>query len=180
MHKLVDAAENSEQIRIWRSNEPYNLCAFAFLCDLLYEYDCRISYVTLPAYYTSWGCVLGRTFKEMLKFEQPLRKEEMELYKNEWQVLKKENSPLRAVINGHIVSVPVDFYDFLIEKVTPEKDTFYIEEILGAFTRDFNYLGVSCDWLYFRVKKMIESGRFNLISIPDSDRSFTAILRKAD
>ncbi len=178
LRKLIEAAKNGEQIHMWRSNEPYNLCAFTFLCDLLYEYDCRISCITLPAYYPSWSGVLGRTFKEMLDFEQPLRKEEMNMYKNEWQVLKKENSPLRAAIGGHMVSVPENFYDFLIEKVIPKKDTFSIAEILGAFTGRFNYLGVSY-WVYFRVKKMIESGGFNLLSIPDSDRPLTAILRKA-
>jgi len=180
LNKLVKAAKNGEQIRIWTGYQANNICPFAFLCDLLYDYECKISCIKLPPNYASWGGVYSTTYKKMLEFEQPLKREEMEMYKNEWQILKKENSPLRAVVNGHILSVPENFYDFLIEKFIPEKDTFSIKEIIGAFVQDYNNLAVGSNWLYLRINKMIESGRFKLLNIPDKDRPFSAILRKSE
>lgn len=36
------------------------------------------------------------------------------MYALEWTDLVNENSPLRAVINGKLIGVPEDFYDFRI------------------------------------------------------------------
>lgn len=33
---------------------------------------------------------------------------------SKWMELTEDNSPLRAVVNGELVGVPEDFYDFLI------------------------------------------------------------------
>ena len=38
------------------------------------------------------------------------------MYAMLWGILAEENSPLRAVVNNRVLSVPEDFYDFLIWK----------------------------------------------------------------
>lgn len=51
-----------------------------------------------------------------------------------WNDLVKDNSPLRAVINGTVLGVPEDFYDFQIWKELthkPIKEARLIGDILG-------------------------------------------------
>ena len=58
------------------------------------------------------------------------------MYAQTWEMLKEDNSPLRAVINGELTGVPEDFYDFLIQKeltASPIKEARLIGNILGKY-----------------------------------------------
>ena len=47
-----------------------------------------------------------------------------------WEVLRQENAPLRAVVNGRVRSVGEDFYDEMIRRHLPEGQT-KIANIIG-------------------------------------------------
>src|SRR5699024_10283447 len=48
MEKLISASKNGVPIRIWKSNAPYSICGFYFVCNMLRNIDCNISVVSLP------------------------------------------------------------------------------------------------------------------------------------
>lgn len=55
-------------------------------------------------------------FAGFLSYEKILTEDEFRMYAQNWTDLVSENAPLRAVISGQLISVPEDFYDFLIWK----------------------------------------------------------------
>lgn len=119
IERLLIAARQGVPIRIWKSNLPFASCAFAFICDLLRHIDCKISVVSLPEYvvipnnrmlsYSSWGEISPGEFHNFLSYEKELSKIEKIVQANLWKELKLENSPLRAVVNGKLISVPENF-----------------------------------------------------------------------
>ena len=83
--------------------------------------------------------------------------QELRRYAVLWQELVEEGSPLRAVVNGRVVGVPEDFYDFLIWKRltrTPIKEARLIGDILGYYP-----IGVGDAWYAGRINRLIAEGK---------------------
>ncbi len=122
---------DGEAIRIWYSDASYSRCGFYHLCADLQKYSNAISIIKLPEYrvradnsivsYTNWGEVAAEEFAGFLTCEKKLSKEEIRMYAMSWSILQEDNSPLRAVVNGKLIGVPEDFYDFLIWKTITRK-----------------------------------------------------------
>lgn len=64
--------------------------------------------------YHSWSEVAAEEFAGFLENERKLTTEEIRMYAEMWGELVLENAPLRAVVNGTVLSVSEDFYDFII------------------------------------------------------------------
>lgn len=157
-------------IRIWYSACPYSICGFLHLCSLLPE-DYESAYaIELPTNSisenfvitrVSWNEVEPHEFINFLSLQRKLRSIEIQKFTADWNRLVKENSPLRAMVNGNITSVPVSFYDFLIRKYLgdePIVEAELIGKILGE-----NPLGVS-DWFYAsRIQHFIRIGLINIV-----------------
>ena len=94
------------------------------------------------------------------------------MYRSLWVELQEENTPLRAIINGKIMSVGEDFYDFLIWKELtkkPIKEARLIGNILG---KDPISIG---DWWYAkRIQQFIEQG--NIKVMEDSENSYARLI----
>lgn len=143
--RLKKYLEDGETIRVWYSDAPYSRCGFYSLCRILQNYKNEVHIVKLPEYairktniisYRNWGEVSAEEFAGFLSHERMLTKEEVRMYALLWIELTEDNSPLRAVINGRVTSVPEDFYDFLIWKrltCKPVKEARLIGDILGSF-----------------------------------------------
>lgn len=163
LEKINIAAKTGRAIRIWKSATPSVACGFAFLCDELRAIDCEISVVLLPEYvigptdtitsYSHWGEVSPDEFERFLSFEKKLTSIEKGLYANRWQELKVENSPLRAIVNGKLLSVPVDFYDHLIIKNISD-DEFVMEELIAHLMGKYP-IGVSDAWYAHRIAYLL-------------------------
>ena len=93
-----------------------------------------------------------------------------------WTELTEDNSPLRAVINGRIMGVPVDFYDFLIWKrlsCRPVKEAGLIGDILGYFRP-----GVGDWWFAERIDYYIQQGKIRVIE--DSENKYVRMVSLAN
>ena len=109
---------------------PYSVCGFYHVCSILSEYDNPVRVVKIPEYivrgneiisYRNWGEVAAEEFAGFLPYERELSREEVRMYRSLWMELQEENTPLRAIINGKIMSVGENFYDFLIWKELTKK-----------------------------------------------------------
>lgn len=179
--RLMEYLDQGESIRIWYSDAPYSLCGLYSLCRSMIKRENRISVVRLPEHiqrgneiirYQSWNDVPAEEFAGFLPFEKPLSREEIRMYAAMWSELEEENSPLRAVVNGKILSVPENFYDFLIwERLgqAPVKEARLIGDILGHFQ-----LGVSDWWYAKRIDFYIRQGRICVVE--DSEYKYARIL----
>lgn len=184
--KLIDHAKSGGQIRIWKSNAPYSACGFAYVCDILRNYQCNISVVPLPEYrltsensmviYCDWGEVHPGEFQSFLVHEYHLGEMEKRNQSDLWKELIVENSPLRAIVNGKLISVPEDFYDHLIIRNIPDNE-FAMVRLIGDILGRYQ-LGVSDGWYARRIESMIEAGKLQVVGDKDSSHPYDKILRK--
>lgn len=166
---------------MWYSDAPYSICGFYHLCSILQKYENEIRAVKLPKYkirshtmirYQNWCEVEAEEFAEFLSEEKELSKEEIRMYAGLWSELREDNSPLRAVVNGTVLGVPEDFYDFLIWKnltKEPVKEAELIGNLLGK-----SQISVSDTWYAKRIDFFIEQGKITIIE--DSKNKYARII----
>lgn len=185
LKRLLEFLENGESIRIWYSDCPYSLCGFYYLCNMMEAYSNDIFVVMLPKYletkentvthYKNWSEVAPEEFSQFLAYEKKLTAIERKMYGQKWSELVEDNSPLRAIVNGTLIGVQEDFYDFLIKKhITskPIKEARLIGEILGQYP-----LGIGDWWYAKRIESMINAGSIRVVE--DSIKKYTRVICKA-
>ncbi len=183
LYRLKRFLDNGESVRIWYSDAPYSRCGLYSLCQILKDYENKISAVKLPEYvvrdtnivsYQSWNEVSAEEFAGFLPHERSLSEEEVRMYNTLWGILVEENSPLRAIVNNRLLSVPEDFYDFLIlERLTgaPLKEARLIGDILGQ-----SQLGVGDWWYALRIEHYIRQGKIRIVEDSKSTYARTICL----
>lgn len=179
--RLKTFLDNGETVRIWYSDAPYSRCGFYSLCQILEKYENEIRVVKLPEYivreksitaYKNWGEIAAEEFAGFLSYEKNLSKEEVRFYSILWSDLVEDNSPLRAVINGRVLGVPEDFYDFQIwRRLTPEpiKEARLIGNILGQ-----DRIGVGDQWYAKRIEYYIQQGTIRVVE--DSKNKYARMI----
>lgn len=169
--RLKELAASGSAIRIWYSHAPDAYCGLCWLCHEFRNMDIEISVIDLPKYdmhsetniiikYCSWNEVEHERFSEYLDREKHLTALERRMYAQEWSEASDSNSMLRAVVNGKLLSVPEEFYDFLIlNRITeqPEKEARIIGDILGK-----TQIAVGDGWYAYRIQKMIDAERIGV------------------
>lgn len=183
LQRLKDYLEQGEAVRIWYSDAPYSRCGFYHICHLLSQYENEVRVVKLPECmvwdncvinYSNWSEVAAEEFAGFLFYEKILLQEEIHMYALEWTDQVNENSPLRAVINGKLIGVPEDFYDFRIwQRITdkPEKEARIIGDILGT-----SQIGVGDWWYAKRIEYHIRQG--NIRVAKDSENKYARLIER--
>lgn len=182
LDKLERCIGDGEPIRVWYSSAPYSMCGLLWLCSELEGRGASVSVVRLPRVvvngneavsYSMWGQVEPDKFPRFLKRERRLSEVEIRVYAHCWSGLKRENAPLRAIVNGAVISAPASFYDFLILKYLgdyePIKEAFLLGKILGE-----NPLGVGDWWYERRIDKFIAEDRIKIVE--NSPQKYARIL----
>ena len=178
--------EKGEDIRIWYSTAAYSMCGLYWLCNILGNAGNRVYVVKLPEYqetgagtiihFRSWGEVSAEQFASFLPLQRELSLHVRRMYGNCWTELVEDNSPLRAVVNGELVGVPENFYDYLIRKEiteSPVKEARLIGNILGKYP-----VMVSDWWYAARIEKLLEKGEIQILQ--DSSRKYARMIRLAE
>lgn len=186
LRRLKSHLEKGEPIRIWYSEAPYSICGFYCLCRILQDYHSEVHVVKLPAYarretgivsYSRWGEVAPEELSGFTSRERVLSREEVRMYALLWTELEEDNSPLRAVINGRVIGVQEDFYDFLIwrglKAGKPVREVRLIGDLLGLFP-----LGVDDWWFAQRIQHLTKQGRIWVLE--DSENEYLRVICAAD
>ncbi|MBS4536794.1 DUF1835 domain-containing protein [Clostridium sp. D2Q-14] len=183
LNRLIEFARKGHPLRIWYSNAPYSLCGFYYICSVLRKFECEISVVKLPDYiikkenvitYQNWGEIVPEDFNKFLDLKKKLSKMEIIMFADEWSKLVEDNSSLRALINGRLVGVSDDFYDYLIVKEMtdkPIKEARLIGNILGKYP-----LSIGDWWYAVRIELMLERGQLKVVE--DSTKKYTRTIGK--
>lgn len=187
MNRLIESAKSGIPIRIWKSKSPYSMCGYYYVCHLLRDIDCSISIISLPDYeekfnnklveYSGWGEIEPENIHKYLHLEKTLSYIKKIYNSRSWEELIKENATLRASVNGRLLSVEEDFYDFIIERNIPDDD-FSMGRLIGKILGECN-LGISDSWCALRIDKMIEDKRLILVEDLDRSHPYGKILRRA-
>lgn len=186
--KLLSVAKSGGPIRVWKSNAPFSACGFAFVCYVLLNIECKISVVSMPEYWnisedtiqscSDWSELSPEQFYRFLPLEREVSDIEKHLQSKLWNCLKAENAPLRAMVNGKLISVPEDFYDYIIIKNIPDGE-FVMAQLIGTILGRYP-LGISDGWYDLRIRKMISENKLEIISDKDSSHPYGKILRKVE
>lgn len=180
--RLKEHLKNNEDLRIWYSDAAYSICGMLWLCSKLLSYKGKIYTVKLPRFivkgntaveYSGWGEIGTDMFAEMLKYQRKMSQYEIHMNALCWDRQKCENAPLRAVVNGSVIGVSEDFYDFLIWKYLgkePIREAMLIGRILGE-----NRLGISDWWYAYRIDKFIQQGNIEIVE--NSDKKYERLIR---
>ncbi len=180
---LLELIKYGEPIRIWYCSAPYSICGLLWLCNKLADFRAEVYSVELQrtvisgdnaVSYRSWGEVVPENLADFLPFQRKLSLAEIRKNAFDWKRLQSENAPLRAVINGTVISVPANFYDFLIRKYLtnePIREAVLIGRILGE-----NPLGIGDWWYARRIDKHIKAGKIEIAF--DSDKKYERVLKR--
>ena len=191
LDELIRRSSTGETIRIWYSEQPYEYCGVCWFLSELQKRMKKLPHmcaIKLPnrveaentiVNYLGWGGVCAEEFYKFLPLQKEVTPAFISAAALKWSELQAENSPLRAVINGTLQSVPEDFYDSFIKKEIDKMEhefheAFLIGNILGKYQ-----LGIGDTWIALRIEKMIESGILAPITQPKpGDMIYRRMLRK--
>lgn len=96
-----------------------------------------------------------------------------------WKELQRENTPLRAILNGQLISASETLYDdFIFREIAAENEIFQEAMIVGRVLGKYQ-LGIGDSWVAFRIEEMIRTGKLEVVTAADKDMpSYYRILKK--
>jgi len=181
-----------EPVRVWYSGQSAELCGFCWLLarlDSLSDGHGPVYAVKLPVYieradgviesYNGWGEVEPGKWHEFLPLVHTVSPAAFRAAASRWRMLTQENAPLRAVVNGRLVSVPADFYDsFLRREIERLPEEWNEAELIGNVIGRYQ-LGVEDGWFARRVEAMMEAGELAAVTqAAQGDPVYNRILRR--
>ena len=176
---LLEKAQNGEPIRVWVGRDPDDVCGLYWLLEQLRPIGFEkldITIVELPMWetrpdgcivqYNGWGEVEPYHLGRMASLGKKLPTNYLRSLANRWRELQQENSPLRAVINGKLVSVSETLYDTFILRELDTLDDEFKESVLVGQVLGKNQLGIGDGWIALRVEQFIKEGLLIPITTP--------------
>ena len=175
-----------DAVRIWVDHTPYGACGLLHAASLLKDTKADVRVVFLPPWrerpdgvvetYLGWGEVEPERFGHFLSREEPVPPLALGAMAHRWEVLQKENAPLRAVVNGQVRSVGEDFYDDLIRRHIPEGQT-KIAPIIGNVLGQ-ERPGIGDVWLAERIRWMLSTGELRMVR-EDREMFYSSVVERA-
>ena len=174
--ELKTRLEHGEELRLWYSEKsPEEYCTFCWLMAQLKEIETAELYaVILPHFFllpdqctmtcSDWGSVEPELWKPFLQQRTPLPRTHAVGAAMHWWELEQENTPLRAVVNGSLVSVPEDFYDHFLQKELKKQTEPFMEATLIANVLGIYQLGIGDEILHQRIETLLEKGLLQIVS----------------
>ncbi len=180
-----------EDIRIWYSNQPDEICgAYWFMAQLTQmKVSGSVYSVKLPEWEVdedghkkqniSWGEVPPGEWFRYLQLQVQVSPTVCLDFASLWIRLQEENAPLRAMLNGQLVSVSETIYDrYIISEIEDEDDEFQEAMIIGRVLGKYQ-LGISDNWIAFRIEEMVREGKLEPVTKPTNDSPiYHRILKK--
>ena len=187
LDRLEKARETLEPVRIWLSeNDPAEVCGLLFICHFFREGSVPLSAVFVSRQtvfdgkarqYLSTGNIFPGDFGSLAQLEEPLAPVQVKACAALWEQLVKENAPLRAVVNGRVMSVRENFYDAVLRANIPDGDFIPAVPIGRTLIR---VPGVSAQWLLMRLQAMADDGELVAVAPSEDENPYGGIMRRKD
>ena len=180
-----------EEIRIWYSHNPDELCGLYWLMGQLRPLNSQtvVYLVKLPVWEygkentvisrNAWGDVAPGEWGKYIPLQEKARPAFISACAMKWSQLQRENAPLRVMLNGQLQSVPEDIYDsFILREIAAQPEQFKMAEVIGNVLGKYQ-LGIGDVWVSNRIDAMIDNGMLEVVqNAPKRDLSYRRILRK--
>lgn len=181
-----------EPVRIWVDHTPDAACGLRWLLAQLHPLGfekLNLQVVELPAQRPGEeGLTLGNLgelhpseWGRLAQDARPLPAAQAAALATQWRALQAQNAPLRAVLNGVLVSAAEDLYDPYLRWVMDDLEDTFQEAYLIGRTLGLFPLGFGDAWLAMRVEQWISDGRLDAVTKPDADcPAYHRTLRKSE
>ena len=188
---VIERYVAGEEIRIWYSYNPDELCGMYWLMKQLQPLNCQttIYLVKLPTWEygkentmtskIAWGEVSPGEWGNYITLQEKANPVFLSACAMKWNQLQNENAPLRAMLNGKLQSVSEDIYDsFILREIAEQPEQFKMAIVIGNVLGKYQ-LGISDVWISNRIDKMLEDGVLEIIQdAPKGETNYRRILRK--
>lgn len=189
---LLTRAGAGEAVRVWTGPGPDDACGLAWLAHTLRPLGLEkvsVTQVVLPDFWeepdgtvvrwTGWGEMEPWMWGRLAETGRRLPAGYLRGLAGAWQDLQKENAPLRAVVNGRLVSLPEDWYDpFLRREIAARPAEFSAAQVVGTVLGKYQ-LGIGDGELTCRLEAMVQGGELQQVTYPGpKDPSYHCRLRK--
>ena len=183
----LKACGPGDTVRIWADRTPHSACGLLHAASLLKDTKAAVHVVFLPLWretgdgktlvsYLGWGEVEPELFGHFLSHEIPVPPVALGAMAHQWEALRRENAPLRAVVNGQVRSVREDFYDEMIRRHIPEGQTKIANIIGDVLGREKP--GIGDVWLAERIRWMLSAGELRMVR-EDQEMFYSSVVEKA-
>lgn len=189
---LTERAGQGEAIRVWSSGSPDEACGLCWLMEQLrpigFE-NLDIHLVKLPSFqerpdgtivqYMDWGDVAPYQFGSMALSGEKLSVNAIRMMANHWKQLQQDNAPLRAVLNGRLVSASESLYDpYILQEIAIQNSEFSEAAVIGGVLGKYR-LGIGDGWVAMRIEQFIRDGFLAPVTQADPGApSYRRTLRK--
>ena len=180
-----------EPVRLWVDHTPDAACGLRWVLAQLQplgfeKLDLRVVELPAQAPHEDGGLVLRQLgevhpaeWGRLAREARVLPAGQAAALVTQWRMLQSENAPLRAVLNGVLVSADESLYDPYLRRVLDELPETFSEAILIGRTLVRFQLGFGDAWLALRVERWIADGRLQAVSTPEPDSPrYHRMLRK--
>jgi len=171
-----------ESLRTWYGNQPDEICGLYWFAAQLVQWDMpgnAIFLVKIPEWEANEeGTVIGKSgtgecqpadWHRYVASQQLLPPAMCHHLAMHWRKLRSDNAPLRAVINGQLMSVEAAFYDgFIQREIGEQDDVFHEARLIGNVLGKYR-LGIGDAWIAQRIEEMIRRGSLEPVDKADSD-----------
>jgi len=185
--RLQEAKTTLEPIRMWVcAGNPAEMCGLYFVCRFMVDSQTPLSVVRVPEQiendngiinYRNTGEINPEAFGFFTEDEESISKLRRRVYSNIWSELVRENAPLRVVINGSLIGVPKEFYDFALRSNIPDGE-FKVAQLIGKTISQIS--GVGDRWLFLRIQAMLQSGELIAVSAATGDHPYSGVVKRSN
>ena len=188
---VLERAAAGEDLRIWYSHNPDEMCGMHWLLAQLRPLKQRgtVHLVRLPEWecredgivciHNGWGEIGPGGWGRFQRFGQEAQPAFIAMCAQKWSRLQEENAPLRIFLNGNLQSAPSDLYDsFILRELAAQPEEFREAIVIGNVLGKYQ-LGIGDGWLALRIGKLIEEGKLEVVeSAPEDGCCYRRTLRK--
>jgi hypothetical protein len=188
LSRLEETKKTLEPVRIWIcADNPTEMCGLYFVCRFMAGAATPLFLVCIPERVETEDRIV--TYRgtgdiepeELSKYaacgtEGPVSQLRRGFFADIWSTLSRENAPLRAVVNGTIMSVPENFYDFALRAHMPDGD-FRVAQLIGKTLADLP--GAGDRWFFLRICAMIRSGELVVVREATDDHPYSAVIKRS-
>lgn len=182
LKRVQERAARGESLRIWYSNQPDEMCGLYWFMEQLNQWKVpskQIAIVQLPEWEadekgnivrkSGWGEVAPEEWHRYLALPKPVLPVFEQSCASRWQELQRENAPLRATLNGQLISAPETLYDdVILREIAAEGEEFQEVKVIGQVIGKYQ-LGIHDSWVAFRIEEMIREGKLEVVSAVAED-----------
>lgn len=172
-NKLKELVNNCTKIRVWSSHlDSDDYCLLLLICYLFQDKEISVIFSEeLNWSATTIGAVSEKEICQLEKREHILTEWQKEDYCNEWKRIVNENSELRYMINGTVISCNIDRFDNEIINRLEKMGKTYIYKLVGDLMANPIIPNIMfSDWIYIYLIERLEKNKRIKSSIMDDKK----------